>query len=67
MSEWQPIETAPKVEGPVILVSVPAKMGPYVQLAVWWDEWWRTADDYLPIEPSHWIAIPPHPEAKENG
>lgn len=65
MSEWQPIETAPK-DGTRVLLFSPGGDGedPTRQVAegAWCRVWWRMeAGDYW-TTPTHWIALPAPPK-----
>jgi len=70
MSEWQPIETAPK-DGSSVLAYAPLSTDPhradkpYRILPMRWDEsqCWRT--DIMPFvrfSPTHWMPLPAPPE-----
>jgi hypothetical protein len=64
VSEWQPIETAPK-DGTRILIFGARECygGDYISLA-YWDHWWR-GDYDEPVyvdEPTHWMPLPPPPQ-----
>jgi hypothetical protein len=77
MSEWQPIETAPK-DGTEILLcravdadghSITGKsFGVFCQVAAWWGtERWVVYcslihDPSLHFEPTHWMPLPKAPE-----
>lgn len=56
MTEWQPIETAPK-DGRDILGFAP-KSGCVV--VEWGGDRWRNYD-YQPIDPTHWQPLPQPP------
>lgn len=61
MSEWQPIETAAKVEKPIVGCYV---MGGYATaVIVWWshlDNAWETYNRKSPPV-THWMPLPPPP------
>lgn len=67
MSEWQPIETAPK-DGTNILVFTPkgkARAGVVCGIHCgWWttlfDEW-TTSDGDCEMDPTHWMPLPEPP------
>ena len=78
MSDWQPIEGAPK-DGSVILLYVPMydfpKMGSWREDEnmghlgeMWLDE---SFDDFscgfasVPIQPTHWMPLPSPPQSNE--
>lgn len=63
MSEWQPIETAPKDE--IILLAWEGGR---------WPGWWEKAETLKPgywrvdgrrVNPTHWMSLPPSPDALE--
>jgi hypothetical protein len=61
MSEWQPIETAPK-DGTAVIVYCPAKgvhVGNRRSDRV---GWYSVRGAYL-CKPTHWMPLPPPPEA----
>jgi hypothetical protein len=75
MTEWQPIETAPK-DGRRILVFEPEfQTGGVVMEASWWDAWnddeshtgWMPANlderDGFYLFPTHWMPLPASPSA----
>ena len=56
MTEWQPIETAPRDGRELLLISMPGKaygIGSY-RAEIWWDWPWS-------MPPSHWLPLPPPP------
>ncbi len=58
MSEWQPIETAPK-DGVQILVWAHGRA-----LTAYWsgDKVFRTTSyGFVGLDPSHWMHLPPEP------
>lgn len=67
MTEWQPIETAPK-DGTAILVYA----GQFCYCVEWVEEfdWWAVEDNKLgPFRlrgqaPTHWMPLPPPPKAE---
>lgn len=59
---WQPIETAPKVEGQRICLALWDDDNYLCWITVgWWDKkrraWWHNPDG-RPIPPSHWMPLP---------
>ena len=71
MSEWKPIETAPKGEW-VLLFEPDAEFGT-VDMTHWiakwrysdWDEGWFDQDDALVVSnPTHWMPLPAPPQAE---
>lgn len=79
MSDWQPIETAPK-DGTTILIFLPRMKNP-ICLGRWWDkvelehgvetyrraEWMRNgmpAMSTLKFEPTHWMPLPEPPRER---
>lgn len=70
MSEWQPIETAPK-DGTNILIYGVGPV-PFITDAVWNNGFWSLFDPYsdahnMPITHgvTHWMPLPPPPEPKQ--
>ena len=68
MSEWQPIETAPK-DNKSILGYHPFSTGSFRILTMLWDRNYRTwrADvhSYIHFKPTHWMPIPDPPKTEE--
>lgn len=73
MSEWQPIETAPKGEGVLLLFGIidPCEMLNWhkpVQFVGYWDHidgaWCTMATTFNGpfAQPTHWQPLPPPPE-----
>lgn len=66
-SEWQPIETAPKDEEPILLFH--RRTGGGHPAVAFWDVCgWRTVDwgiRYPEKHFTHWLPIPPLPEEGE--
>ncbi len=65
MSEWQPIETAPK-DGTRVLAARKWKKGQWVyRIAHWADRglgnWVSDPGEWL-VQPTHWQPLPPAPE-----
>jgi hypothetical protein len=56
MSEWQPISTAPKVDGENKIIVYHPKFGVEVRLAD--GEWWRME---ATCSPTHWMPLPEPP------
>ena len=62
MSEWQPIETAPKEEGVSILVWDAYFRKPVVVKLIS-DNWWPGyGAEYRPKEVTHWMPLPEPPK-----
>lgn len=62
MSEWQPIETAPK-DGEMVLLFVPLKHnGKFHMGAYRFDNghWWTDSHTFV-SNPSHWMPLPKPP------
>ena len=62
MTDWQPIETAPKNEW--VLVHEP---GWHLMVAKWVydDQWWYAKSDdgvYLTCRPTYWMELPEPPK-----
>lgn len=64
MSEWQPIETAPK-DGTAFLAYEGGKSHPHYEC--WWqhndwtdEQYWQDEADSEP-EPTHWMSLPAPP------
>ena len=62
MTEWQPIETAPK-DGTFILVAVTGEVATHIML-VWWFDGWCLDMTNTPIvgKPTHWMPLPEPPK-----
>jgi hypothetical protein len=66
MSEWQPIESAPKDDEVSILMWCP-QAGYAIAVVGEWDansSKWVSSGDGDPISPSHWMPLPPPPHPK---
>jgi hypothetical protein len=72
MSEWKPIESAPK-DGTLILLYCPDDepcivVGNYYRDEEMDGEWWLYADELLTdacpegAKPTHWMPLPPPPD-----
>jgi len=65
MTEWQPIDTAPKDDGMPIIVyglSEYHKTYEYVHLAYWknyTESWWFEGEE---MYPTHWMPLPAPPK-----
>ena len=69
MTDWKPIETAPK-DGTEILVCGFASRGYYVTTAKWHGEWmlFNADDDAHTVESfdhTHWMPLPSPPKEEE--
>lgn len=68
LSEWQPMETAPKDETPVLGFVPPRPFdhcGPIrvIQFDPKDGKWWHMAGDETDtVQPTHWIPLPPPPQ-----
>ena len=67
MSEWQPIETAPK-DGRKVLLVWPELLGRNVLplvVGAWTGTRWSRPKKFNAVKatPTHWLPIPPLPEA----
>lgn len=64
MSEWRPIETAPK-DGSDILVFHPESREQFV---VFWQErrWYFSPNGALKDDPSHWMPLPEPPKTGDH-
>lgn len=62
MSEWQPIESAPKDGRGILICKVPCDHWSGMFVAHW-DEWgeWAFASDRFVRNPTHWMPLPPSP------
>ncbi len=67
MSEWQPIETAPR-RIPLLVWHPGFGMGGWNVMAFDGSEWRETVNDGRALkegyEPSHWMPLPPPPQDK---
>lgn len=68
MSEWRPIETAPKDGTPVLLWVGVGMSEPWAQTARWvnepesgWSGWVDTYEGFDLAEPTHWMPLPAPP------
>jgi hypothetical protein len=61
VSEWQPIESAPKDHVPILVVR---KLGGIVVARRKWEGWYTIPGDYG-VEPTHWMLLPPPPIVQE--
>lgn len=60
---WQPIETAPKVRGKLLLGFLPNFYPNKVRmLVIKWDGLWLD-DRNFTIKPTHWMPLPEPPDA----
>lgn len=68
MSEWQPIETAPK-DGTDILLSGPhSNHGWVIKSARFWiGSWWSNGNRGIGPDPSHWMPLPAPPAVAKEG
>ena len=70
MSDWQPIETAPKDGTPILGWAPDSELANPVHYAViWWFQWtelggWvREGDEYdIAADPTHWMPLPDAPK-----
>lgn len=70
MSEWRPIESAPR-DGTLLLLAVPGgvtvgrwvRHRAYAQCWAWMAEPWPQCDFLFALEPTHWAPLPPPPES----
>lgn len=62
MSEWQPMETAPK-DGTSIIAFVPG-FGMGAMVLFWLDHYWREPAQHMALkrDPSHWMPLPEPPK-----
>lgn len=58
MSDWQPIETAPRGGREMILLLTPSRFPQVAFSNTWW-----TAGFSVENKPTHWLPIPPLPSA----
>ena len=61
MSEWQPIETAPKDGTPVLVWRTPEKGRNHRRMGIdRWKEglWWHSRKE---MQPTHWMPVPAPP------
>ncbi len=61
MSEWQPIETAPK-DGKRILTFRYLGDGYKVRVAYYTKGVWRNAQGHNPLNATHWMPLPEPPK-----
>lgn len=60
MTEWQPIETAPRAELELILLY----NGKVLVGAAWESGWADWFHDYVTPAPTHWMRLPPPPKGQ---
>lgn len=66
MTEWQPIETAPK-DGTAIWVSAVGVGEPVRTVQHWYGEWVNIYNgDSIGWEPTHWMPLPAPPLDRPN-
>ena len=58
MSEWEPIESAPRIE----LAEIILWNGKAVCAGTWWEGSWSTLHDYIDPQPTHWMPVPNPPQ-----
>ena len=59
MSDWQPIETSPRIELDDIIVF----NGKFVQCGQWWEGGWvDSLSEWIEPQPTHWMPLPQPPE-----
>lgn len=64
MSEWQPIETAPKDEWILVFGTHTRSLCPVLTVRWDGDEWQSGDDGYRPyVVPTHWMPLPEPPHA----
>lgn len=71
-NRWQPIETLPEFTDALVCVThnVPGESGMKWETVMWVD-WWCEANGWydfpklihIPFPPTHWMPLPPAPEA----
>lgn len=71
MSDWKPIETAPKDGTDVLLCAVDADGSYWAAVAQWWVKRWviiGVVDDptFLTFEPQFWMPLPTPPQEPSN-
>lgn len=62
--EWRPIETAPKVCDPSVMLANSKRQEVWMD---WWDgdsERWNNAAEYGLPNPTHWLPLPTPPKEK---
>ncbi len=64
MNDWQPIETAPKIEDQKILAFCPTGRHNIVVACWYFDEWnfSPSSEDYATLYPTHWMPLPEPPK-----
>lgn len=64
MTDWQPIETAPK-DGSWIIVT--STHNQYYRAAIMWDDYWQDCneanhDSFMDKSATHWMPLPDPPK-----
>lgn len=64
MTDWQPIETAPR-DGKTLLMWAPG-FGLGALVLYWMNDYWREPANGLglKVEPTHWMPLPPPPRTE---
>jgi len=68
MSEWQPIETAPKNGTPIICFTPDENFSEKTGFdLIWWEPsegaWFYGAADFFSASPTHWMPLPRSPQS----
>lgn len=64
MSEWQPIETAPKDGSDLLLFNGQIFIGSWSETGAWFDDrrlWSDTMYGYADPQPTYWMPLPQPP------
>ena len=65
MTEWQPIETAPR-DGTEILAAQLVRETEWIrQVCVFFAGEWMVSWDHRSMDPSHWMPLPEPPEGDQ--
>ena len=62
MSEWQPIETAPKNHFPVLVYGLYGQMVAFKDVTWKWWPFPASEDGPLDFTPTHWMRLPEPPK-----
>jgi len=62
MSEWQPIETAPKDPSKYLILRCSLPTPNHTCVGVWMYTYWRAIHSKTTLQPTHWQPLPEPPK-----